>query len=210
MLSVRRVRKVGVGALKVDVQVTDHATERHVPAIIELVEQSAIGDAIRRRATATFRRLGEVEAAIHGTTPERFYLRELGGIDTIVDVVGVLIGFDLLGVVVCSPLPPARGFVDAVHGRLPLPAPSTVALLEGVPVTGAEVTGEFVTPTGTALVTALAAQFGPLPAMDLCSPPATAPATRTAPFPTWCACWWAGPTRAAYGKRTGSRRSSSS
>ena len=168
-LSVRRVRKVGIGALKVDVRVTDHVTERHVPAIIELVENSAVADHIKQRAAAIFRRLGEVEAAIHGTTPERVHLHELGGIDTIVDVVGVLIGFELLGVrkVVCSPLPLARGFVDAAHGRLPLPAPATVALLEGVPVTGAEVTGELVTPTGAALVTALAAEFGPLPAMDL-------------------------------------------
>ena len=169
-LSVRRVQKVGIGALKVDVQVTDHATERHVPAIIDLVDQQRRWrTAIKRRAAAIFRRLGEVEAAIHGTTPERVHLHELGGIDTIVDVVGVLIGFELLGVekVVCSPLPLARGFVDAAHGRLPLPAPATVALLEGVPVTGAEVAGELVTPTGAALVTALAAEFGPLPAMEL-------------------------------------------
>ena len=168
-LSVRRVQKVGTGAVKVDVQVTDHATERHVPAIVELVERSSVEDGIKRRAAAIFRRLGEVEAAIHGTTPEHVHLHELGGIDTIVDVVGVLIGFELLGVdrVVCSPLPLARGFVDAAHGRMPLPAPATVALLEGVPVTGAEVTGELVTPTGAALVTALAAEFGPLPAMEL-------------------------------------------
>lgn len=168
-LAVTKVQKVGIGAVKVDVRVTDHATERHVPAIIDLVERSAVADGIKRRAAAIFRRLGEVEAAIHGTTPERVHLHELGGIDTIVDVVGVLIGFDLLGVdkVVCSPLPLARGFVDAAHGRMPLPAPATAALLEGVPVTGAEVTGELVTPTGAALVTALAAEFGPLPAMEL-------------------------------------------
>ena len=96
-LTVSKVQKVGIGAVKVDVQVTDHATERHVPAIIDLVERSAVADNVKRRAAAIFRRLGEVEAAIHGTTPERVHLHELGGIDTIVDVVGVLIGFDLLG-----------------------------------------------------------------------------------------------------------------
>ena len=193
-LAVRRVQKVGIGALTVDVQVTDHATERHVPAIIDLVENSAVADSIKRRAAAIFRRLGEVEAAIHGTTPERVHLHELGGIDTIVDVVGVLIGFELLGVerVVCSPLPLARGFVDAAHGRLPLPAPATVALLQGVPVTGAEVTGELVTPTGAALVTALAAEFGPVPAMELQATGYGARQPRTAPFRTWCGCWWAG------------------
>ena len=166
-LAVRRVQKVGIGALQVDVRVTDHATERHLSQILALVEESAIPTAVKRRAAAIFRRLGEVEAAIHGTSPERVHLHELGGIDTIVDVVGVLTGFELLGVerVVCSPLPLARGFVDSAHGRLPLPAPATVALLEGVPVTGAEVSGELVTPTGAALVTELAAEFGALPAM---------------------------------------------
>ena len=168
-LAVRRVRKAGIGALQVEVRVTDHATERQVPAIIALVEASAVPAAIKRRAAAIFRRLGEVEAGIHGASLERVHLHELGGIDTIVDVVGVLTGFELLGVerVVCSPLPLARGFVDAAHGRLPLPAPATVALLEGVPVTGAEVAGELVTPTGAALVTELAADFGALPAMQV-------------------------------------------
>ena len=168
-LAVRRVQKAGIGALQVEVRVTDHATERHVPAIIALVEASAVPAAIKRRAVAIFRRLGEVEAAIHGTSLERVHLHELGGIDTIVDVVGVLTGFELLGVarVVCSPLPLARGFVDSAHGRLPLPAPATVALLEGTPVTGAEVEGELVTPTGAALVTELAADFGALPDMKV-------------------------------------------
>ena len=168
-LAVRRVQKVGIGALQVEVRVTDHATVRHVPEIIALVDASGVPAAIKRRAAAIFRRLGEVEAAIHGAALERVHLHELGGIDTIVDVVGVLTGFELLGVerVVCSPLPLARGFVDAAHGRLPLPAPATVALLEGVPVTGAEVAGELVTPTGAALVTALAAEFGALPAMQI-------------------------------------------
>ena len=166
-LSARRVRKAGIGALQVEVRVTDQATERHLPEIIALVEGSAVPAAIKRRAAAIFRRLGQVEATIHGASLERVHLHELGGIDTIVDVVGVLTGFELLGVerVVCSPLPLARGFVDSAHGRLPLPAPATVALLEGVPVTGAEVEGELVTPTGAALVTALAAEFGALPAM---------------------------------------------
>lgn len=168
-LGAQPVQKAGIGALQVEVRVNDHATERHLPEIAALLEASAVPAAIKRRAGAIFRRLGDVEAAIHGSSRDRVHLHELGGIDTIVDVVGVLTGFQLLGVerVVCSPLPLARGFVDSAHGRLPLPAPATVALLQGVPVTGAEVEGELVTPTGAALVTELAARFGPLPAMTL-------------------------------------------
>ena len=168
-LGAQPVQKAGIGALQVEVRVTDHATERHLPEIAALLEASAVPAAIKRRAGAIFQRLGDVEAAIHGSSRDRVHLHELGGIDTIVDVVGVLTGFQLLGVerVVCSPLPLARGFVDSAHGRLPLPAPATVALLQGVPVTGAEVEGELVTPTGAALVTELAARFGALPAMTL-------------------------------------------
>ena len=168
-LALRPVRKRGIAALQAEVTVTDRRTERHLPEIVELVERSAVPAPIRRRARAIFERLGEVEAAIHGTSVERVHLHELGGIDTIVDVVGVLTGFELLGAerVECSPLPLGRGFVDSAHGRLPVPAPATVALLEGVPIAGSPVDGELVTPTGAALVTALAAGFGALPAMTL-------------------------------------------
>ena len=116
-----------------------------------------------------FNRLGEVEANIHAAESDRVHLHELGGIDTIVDIVGVLTGFDLLGIdrVECSPLPLGRGFVKSAHGRLPLPAPATVALLEGVPVSGSSVNGELVTPTGAAIVTELSSSFGPLPAMTI-------------------------------------------
>ena len=168
-LSLQRVQKGGIAALQADVRVSDQRSVRHLPEIIALVENSGVPAPIKRRACALFERLGAVEAAIHGTSRERVHLHELGGIDTIVDVVGVLSGFELLGVerVECSPLPLGRGFVDSAHGRLPLPAPATVALLKGVPVTGAPVAGELVTPTGAALVTELAAGFGPLPAMTL-------------------------------------------
>ncbi len=93
----------------------------------------------------------------------------MGGLDTLVDVVGAVSGIDLLGAttVVCSPIPLGRGFTRSAHGRIPVPAPATVALLEGAPVVGSEVEGETVTPTGAALLTSLASSFGPIPAMTL-------------------------------------------
>ncbi len=168
-LEFNQVQKGGIASLKAEVRVTDDRTERHLPEIISLVENSAIPDTIRRRACALFNRLGEVEANIHAAESDRVHLHELGGIDTIVDIVGVLTGFDLLGIdrVECSPLPLGRGFVKSAHGRLPLPAPATVALLEGVPVSGSSVNGELVTPTGAALVTELSSSFGPMPAMTI-------------------------------------------
>ncbi|MGC8782070.1 MAG: nickel pincer cofactor biosynthesis protein LarC, partial [Anaerolineae bacterium] len=100
---------------------------------------------------------------------DHVHLHELGGVDTIVDVVGCLVGLDALGIerVYASPLPLGRGFIQAAHGQIPLPAPATVALLKGVPVVGSDIEKELVTPTAAALLSSLAAGFGPIPAMTL-------------------------------------------
>jgi pyridinium-3,5-bisthiocarboxylic acid mononucleotide nickel chelatase len=97
------------------------------------------------------------------------HLHEVGGVDTIVDIVGTLAGLEGLGVeqVYGSPLPLGRGFVNGAHGQIPLPAPATVALLQGVPIVGSEIEKELVTPTGAVLLTGLCAAFGPIPAMKL-------------------------------------------
>ncbi len=168
-LQVRRVEKNGFSALKVDVLVNDDVPARHLPDIEAIVQQSDLPAAIKEQAVAIFRRLGEVEAGIHGITLDQVHLHELGGVDTIVDVVGVLAGLTALGVerVMVSPLPLGRGFVKGAHGAIPLPAPATVALLKGAPVVGSDIEKELVTPTGAALLTSLAAEFGPLPAMTL-------------------------------------------
>lgn len=168
-LQTRRVDKNGFQATKVDVIVRDDVPERHLSDIERIIRGSDLSPGIQERALAIFRRLCEVEGGIHGASPESVHLHELGGVDTIVDVVGALVGLDGLGIdrVYASPLPLGRGFTRGAHGQIPLPAPATVALLEGVPVRGSELEMELVTPTGAALLTALAADFGPLPAMTL-------------------------------------------
>lgn len=167
----QRVNKNGFSATKVDVLVADDVPARHLPELEAVVWRSQLADTIKDKAVAIFRRLGQVEAGIHGLPLEQVHLHELGGLDTIVDVVGVLAGLEALGIeqVVVSPLPLGRGFVRGAHGRIPLPAPATVALLQGVPVIGSEIDRELVTPTGAALLTSLAASFGPIPAMTLTS-----------------------------------------
>jgi uncharacterized protein (TIGR00299 family) protein len=168
-LRCQRVLKGGFGATKVDVCVADDVPARHLSDIEEMVRQSTLPTAIQEQAIAVFRRLGEVEAGIHGTTLDEVHLHELGGVDTMVDVIGTLAGLAELGIerVCASPLPLGRGFVRGAHGRIPLPAPATLALLEGVPVLGSEMDVELVTPTGAALLTSLAESFGPIPAMTL-------------------------------------------
>jgi hypothetical protein len=149
--------------------VADDVPERHLADIEAIVMDSDIAPEIKERAVAIFRRMGEAEANIHGTTMEHVHLHELGGVDTIVDVVGVLVGLNELGVehVVVSPIPLGRGFIRGAHGQIPLPAPATVALLKGAPVVGSPLEMETVTPTGAALLTSLASSFGPIPAMTL-------------------------------------------
>lgn len=164
-----RVMKGPIAAIQVTVNVNDTATERRLSDVEALLDASDVPDSVRSSAKIIFRRLAEVEAGVHGTTPDLIHFHELGAIDTLVDVVGTLWGLDLLGVedVYASPLPAARGWVRSQHGPLPLPAPATLALLRDVPLSPAPVVGELVTPTGAALVTHLAKEFGPAPAMTL-------------------------------------------
>lgn len=168
-LHISKVSKNGFGATKVDVHVHDHAPERHLCDIRQVVENSDVSDHVKQRALRVFTRICEVEAAIHGMPVEQVHLHEVGGVDAIVDVVGVLVGFDLLEIerVVVSPLPMGRGFVTGAHGRIPLPAPATLGLLKGVPLQGSLIDMELVTPTGAALLTELADAWGVLPHMTL-------------------------------------------
>lgn len=170
-LAASRVSKHGFSATQVEVRVSDTAACRHLPDIEAIVRDAALPPSIRERAIAIFRRMGTVEAGIHGVALEQVHLHELGGVDTIVDVVGALVGLEALGVerVVVSPLPLARGWTHGAHGAIPLPAPATLALLQGVPVVGSAVEAETVTPTGAAVLVSLAAAFGPLPPLQIAS-----------------------------------------
>ena len=168
-LSMRRVVKNGFSATQVAVSVAEDVPERHLHDLRALLEASDLPEGIRVQADAIFTRLAEVEAGIHGTAPEQVHLHELGGVDTIVDVCGALLGLKILGVerLVVSAVPLGHGFVRGAHGQIPLPAPATVQLLQGVPVVGRDVDAELVTPTAAVLLTQLAESFGPIPPMKL-------------------------------------------
>lgn len=164
-----KVSKNGFGATKVDVHARDDAPERHLREIREIVEKSGVSTKVKERAMRVFTRICEVEGGIHGMSVDEVHLHEVGGVDAIVDVVGVLAGMELLGIerVVVSPLPMGRGLVKGAHGQIPLPAPATIGLLKGVPVYGSPIEKELVTPTGAALLVELADAWGPLPSMTL-------------------------------------------
>ena len=143
-----------------------HRTWREIRV---LLDKATLPERARRRAQEAFRRLAVAEGKIHGTPPDEVHFHEVGALDAIGDVCGVCLALETLDVerVVCSPLPVARGLIRAAHGVLPLPAPATMELLKGVPIHGREVDAELVTPTGAALVTALADRFTGPPAMTV-------------------------------------------
>jgi uncharacterized protein (TIGR00299 family) protein len=168
-LKIDRVQKQGIAATAVKVLVSEGKQERHLAEIEELVGTSQLLTEVKETSVEVFRRLAVAEARVHGTTPDRIHFHEVGGVDAIIDIVGSVVGLRLLGVeeIYASTLPLGHGFVDCAHGRLPLPAPATLELLQGVPVLLRDVEGELVTPTGAAILTTLAKGFGPFPPMTV-------------------------------------------
>jgi pyridinium-3,5-bisthiocarboxylic acid mononucleotide nickel chelatase len=167
------VSRSGIRATKFHVRVHgEHADHAHAHGhrswadIRELLRLSALPDAARASALAIFARLAEAEGRVHGVPAERVEFHEVGALDAIVDVVGAALGFAHLGVdaVYAAPLPMGQGFVRAAHGPLPVPAPAVTELLTGRPVRLEDGAAELVTPTGAAIVAALA-RPGPVPEM---------------------------------------------
>jgi len=166
-LSVAPGARRGVPALRVEVIEENPADERLYPQLAAILDGCRVAAPVRARAAGVLRRLAEVESQVHGVPVERVHLHELGGLDTLVDVVGVLAGVEALGLdrIVASPVTIGRGWVRIRHGVVPVPAPATQALLEGMPVSAGEIEGEWLTPTGAALLREIVSAWGPLPLM---------------------------------------------
>ena len=161
---IRRVERAGISAMKVDFDIPPQPHGRHLKQLIEIVERSPAPRHVKEKSIEAFRAIASVEASIHGTTVERVHLHEVGAVDAILDVVGTLWGVDQLGIrdVRCGAIAVGDGFVETQHGRMPVPAPATLRLLEGFTVhPGPAGSGELTTPTGATLVRLLAS--GPIP-----------------------------------------------
>ena len=163
------VKRKGFRALHVTVEHPPEHAHRHLHHITAMIDRSRLSDRQKDLAGRIFRRLAEAEAKVHGTTIEKVHFHEVGAVDSIADIVGSAIGWDLLGVerVVASPIPTGRGFVTIAHGRCSIPAPATAELLTGIPLAASEVEAELTTPTGAAIVATLAESFGPVPPMRI-------------------------------------------
>ena len=143
-----------------------HEEERTFTQIRQLIEGSSLSNWVKEKAVAVFRRIAVAEGKIHGLPPEQVHFHEVGAVDSIVDIVGGCIALELLGKprLLASPVIEGTGWVDCAHGRLPIPAPATLAILgaRGVAASQCEEPHELVTPTGAALVAELVENFGPM------------------------------------------------
>jgi len=156
-----------ISSISVNIESKTEQRFRNLRTITDALEASKLDKTVVETSLRVFQRLAEAEAKIHGKPVAEIHFHEVGALDTIIDIVGVVAGFRLLGIdtIHCSPLPLGRGFVECAHGNLPLPAPAVCELLQGIPIVGVEADMELVTPTGAALVAELADEFGPLPPM---------------------------------------------
>ena len=179
-LRAESVHRNGQLATKVHVNLSDdnhhhgedaHHHGRHLPEIERLITVAALPPRAEAWSLAVFRQLAEAEGAVHGIPPEQVHFHEVGAVDAIVDIVGTCLGLDWLGIdrLYCSALPTGGGTIKAAHGQLPVPVPAVLKLWEmrGCPVYSNGIERELVTPTGAAIATTLATDFGSPPAMTI-------------------------------------------
>ena len=166
-ISVESIFRSGIKAQRVNVLTKDNLTSRHYSEIKALVQNSHLSRKVKQKSLEIFEKLATAESEIHGQPKERVHFHETGGIDAIVDIAGTALCLEYLGIkkVIASKIPLGTGFVSCQHGTLPVPAPATISILKGVPVYGAEIPHELVTPTGAAIITSLADSFENIPDM---------------------------------------------
>ena len=167
--TVEKTKRRGIAASKFHVNGTDSKKHRHLPHIVQMIDGAALSERARANAKLVFQKLGESESSVHGTPIEKVHFHEVGAVDSIADIVGACVALDLLGVeaIVCSPVNVGSGTVNTEHGIMPVPAPATALLLKGKPIYSRGPASELATPTGAAIVTALAGDFGAMPSLRI-------------------------------------------
>ncbi|MHC4527018.1 MAG: nickel pincer cofactor biosynthesis protein LarC [Planctomycetota bacterium] len=168
-VTIGRTKRAGLAAVKFEASAAEQQPARNLEQISKLIGDSGISDAAKKTAIAIFDRLAQAEAAVHEKDPKDIHFHEVGAVDSIADIVSASVGLEALGIekVYCSALSVGGGTVKCEHGLLPVPAPATAELLKGVPISGGPGEFEQVTPTGAAILTTVAEDFGPLPAMRI-------------------------------------------
>ncbi len=180
-LEIRREMRQQMSGTRFLVHVDSHHHENHrhghksahenrgLTAICEIIKQGDLTDVMKEKSISVFESLARVEGHIHNMPIEKVHFHEVGAVDSIIDIVGTVYALETMGIdrLFVSSLPLGSGFVETAHGRIPVPAPATLALLKGVPVFDSGLRQEMVTPTGAALATSLASGFGAMPPMTV-------------------------------------------
>jgi len=164
-----QVKRRGMSAAKFRVTVNETPKHRHLSGILKIIAAADLPDPVKAASASVFQVLGEAEALAHGVNIEKVHFHEVGAVDSICDIVGICMALHLLDVdkLYCSAINVGSGTVNTEHGVLPVPAPATARLLEGKPIYARGPAVELTTPTGAAIVAALADGFGAMPAMSV-------------------------------------------
>ncbi len=169
-IKINKVMKEGIQATYVEVVLTgEDETHRNLDDINGIIDDSDLTQKIKDKSKALFHRLARVEAGIHGKDINDIHFHELGAVDTIVDIVGVIIGLQLMDIerIYASRINTGTGFVNCDHGRIPVPVPAVMELLQDIPVYSTGIKKELVTPTGAVIISSLAEGFGSRPEMQV-------------------------------------------
>ena len=164
-----KVDRSGISATYAKVKTGPEHAHRHLSDILKIIYDSGLGSSVKDRAGRIFSQLAEAEAHVHNEPIEKIHFHEVGALDAIIDVCGAAIGFELLGIekFVCSQLRVGTGMIEMAHGRFPIPPPAVAELLKGKPIYAGDIEGEFVTPTGAAIISTVCEEFGPIPSMRI-------------------------------------------
>lgn len=168
-LQTAEVAKQGFRATQVSVDWEPEHEKRYLRDIVAMIEASQLNVRQRDTAKQIFSALARAEARVHGTSIDEVHFHEVGAADSIADIVGAAVGWDLLGIdrILCSPVPTGTGRVKIMHGECSIPAPATAELLRGIPLEKTTIEGELTTPTGAAILATMVDSFGQLPPMKI-------------------------------------------
>lgn len=163
------VDRSGISSTYANVKTKHEHAHRHLADILKIIYDSRLNDRVKDRAARIFSRLAEAEAHVHNQPIEKIHFHEVGALDAIIDVCGAAIGFDLLGIqqFISSGLRVGFGMTEMAHGRFPIPPPAVAELLKTKPIYAGDIEGEFVTPTGAAIITTVCDRFESLPEMKI-------------------------------------------
>jgi uncharacterized protein (TIGR00299 family) protein len=155
---VEPVKKQEIAATYVTVRTPHSHHHRHLPDIERIIDGSTLPEIVKVKSKEAFYHLAVAEAAVHGTTPDKIHFHEVGAVDAVIDIVGNMLAWHLMGEPQCfvTPIEVGGGTVQCAHGLMPVPAPATTVLLKGYPTYSSGIWGETTTPTGAAILRTLA------------------------------------------------------